>query len=237
MIVIENQTLGNILFKKSNLQVNSGEVIIWQIDYSQDLFEKILPSAHVLSLEEKARTHHFSLLEDKSKFIFSHVVLRLILSNYTGLSPEGIDLYENQYGKPYIRSGEFYFNISHAKEKLAIAISKTEIGIDLEYIDAELNLMEIEGTVLTKSEISLLSSFAPKLQAKQFFLFWTRKEAIVKAIGIGLSLDLREIDLCDPKVMLNGFRGWKTKQFTILDQNFIGHVAWHCISSTTLIVD
>jgi len=82
----------------------------------------------------------------------------------------------NEYGKPYIEGGP-YFSISHCKEGIAVAIDDQPIGIDIEAIrPVKEDLIE---RVMNEEE-------RVGMDDRKFTRLWTRKEAVVKAQGVGI---------------------------------------------------
>lgn len=91
------------------------------------------------------------------------------------------DFSYNEHGKPYIEGGP-YFSISHCKEGIAVAIDDQPIGIDIEAIrHAETDLIE-----RTMNEEERLQITGYGLPDRMFTRLWTRKEAVVKAQGVGI---------------------------------------------------
>ncbi len=103
-----------------------------------------------------------------------------------------IDKYEliyNEYGKPFLKDNNLFFNISHDNNLMVIAISDKNIGIDIEY--------------LTYNRFVLKKCFNEKEQhkvndkvnkEKEFTKIWVMKEAYVKMKGTGIITDLKDID-------------------------------------------
>lgn len=90
----------------------------------------------------------------------------------------------NEHGKPYIEGGP-YFSISHCKEGIAVAIDDQPVGIDIEGIrHAEPDLIE---RTMNEEEKSKVERQKTKDESDRMFTrLWTRKEAIVKAEGVGI---------------------------------------------------
>ena len=87
-----------------------------------------------------------------------------------------IDFRYNEHGKPYWENGP-YFSISHCKAGIAVAVDDQPIGIDIETIrhaDEEL----IARTMNEEERIGM--------DERKFTRLWTRKEAVVKAQGVGI---------------------------------------------------
>lgn len=93
-----------------------------------------------------------------------------------------------KYGKPYY-DGDFYFNVSHSKNYLAIAIAASEVGIDIEE-ERKLTL-GVEKRILTKDEINSTK--------EKLIKTWTAKEAYAKYKGQGLSLPFDQVAIDDIK--------------------------------------
>jgi len=104
---------------------------------------------------------------------------------------DGIQLGESTvYGKPYLkRPVGVYFNISHCKSCVAVAVSEYEVGIDVEKITCDYSLANI---VLSKKERESLSNRS--LAEGLFARYWTLKESYVKMLGVGLSDQVKDLD-------------------------------------------
>lgn len=90
----------------------------------------------------------------------------------------------NEYGKPFWPNGP-YFSISHCKQGIAVAIDEHPIGIDIEAIrHADDDLL---ARTMNKFEQSKIKNQKSKIESdREFTRLWTRKEAIVKAQGVGI---------------------------------------------------
>lgn len=121
--------------------------------------------------------HHHKI--DQVKAFTSAICKYYVLPKLLGIRPIDIGLYYNQYGKPYlINHHNIYFNISHTKEYLIIAIANSELGIDLEYIDDNLD-MSIKELIFSRQECELIKT------PKEFYTLWSKKEAYLKYLGTG----------------------------------------------------
>lgn len=89
-------------------------------------------------------------------------------------------------GKPYIANAPgFFYNVTHSGDYAAAVFSKTgEVGIDLQKIvPYRLRLAE---RMLTEAENAVLRQLTGHSRDERFTLYWTKKEAMVKAGGYGL---------------------------------------------------
>ena len=106
----------------------------------------------------------------------------LMLQDLLGHPPS--EWHYNEHGKPFLIGNEAttYFSISHCREAIAVAISDKVIGIDAESIrHADEALV---ARTMTEAEQSYIHSHAQPDRA--FIVLWTRKEAILKGMGIGI---------------------------------------------------
>ena len=91
----------------------------------------------------------------------------------------------NQYGAPYINGGP-YFSISHCKHGIAVAVSETPIGIDIEHIRTAKPEL-VARTMNEKEQAEIWAAASPDIA---FTRLWTQKEAVLKLQGTGiLSID------------------------------------------------
>jgi 4'-phosphopantetheinyl transferase len=122
--------------------------------------------------------------------------LRLILSKYTKTTPGELIFSHNKHGKPFLEGKQIYFNLSHSEDLSLIAVSLiSRIGIDVEKVREVPNFMQIAKLFFADEESKNLEVLPEKSRASAFFKTWTCKEAFTKAVGEGLSLDLRSFSI------------------------------------------
>ena len=155
-----------------------------------------------LSKSELETANKFKFNKDRERFIITRYLLRKILSNYLYIPPKEIQIITNQYGKPKLDSelnNNIQFNVSHSGDFAIFAINLfNEIGVDIEKIDNTINHLEIADNYFSTDEIEFLNiSVSQNEIAEKFFRIWTRKESLLKAIGIGLLPDLKKISVIE----------------------------------------
>ncbi|MEM6769336.1 MAG: 4'-phosphopantetheinyl transferase superfamily protein [Bacteroidota bacterium] len=148
----------------------------------------------LLSPEEKQRADSFHYPQDQANFIAARGSLRMILSKYVPSSPKGISFAYAAHGKPYLPDfPELKFNLSHAGGWGLLGIHHhAAIGVDVEPIDRSFTVTNLVERFFSPQEIPVILGLPPQEQHRAFFLAWTRKEAIIKAVGDGLRLPLAE---------------------------------------------
>lgn len=167
----------------------AGEIDLWRVNLEQDpasidsLFE-LLPS------DEKDRANKFVFAKDRLHFIAARGELRKIIGGYLGMSPEEVKFSVRHYGKPYLSSDDegLKFNLSHSRGIALIAVSGgREVGVDVECVNTDFDVFSIAPSVFSAAEVERIRSLSSDVQAETFFAGWTRKEALLKAMGDGLS--------------------------------------------------
>lgn len=153
----------------------------------------------LLSTEEQARALRFKFEHHRRRFIVAKGVLRLILARYVASAPDEISFTLNAHGKPALSSPKGHslqFNSSDSNEMALYAISLAEpVGIDIESVQKHIEAEAIAERFFSDYEIKELSALSPAQKTSVFFNIWTRKEAFIKALGLGLSFPLKDFDV------------------------------------------
>ncbi|HNW56143.1 MAG TPA: 4'-phosphopantetheinyl transferase superfamily protein [Bacteroidales bacterium] len=159
-----------------------------------ELCDKAADYEQVLSDNERSRADKFKFAEDRFTFITSHGFLRKILACKLGIEPSEIDFYIDENNKPWLEGDKYYFNISHTKNAFVIVLSEYyPSGIDIEYTLQKIDIDSVARIAFSEKErASLIKD--QNLQ-DNFFRLWTRKEALLKAIGVGIIAELPSVEV------------------------------------------
>ena len=88
--------------------------------------------------------------------------------------------------------GVMRFNLSHARSLIACAVAyDAEVGVDVEETDRGIEALELAERFFAPSEVAHLRAAPSDIRDERFFTLWTLKEAYIKALGTGLSTDLK----------------------------------------------
>jgi 4'-phosphopantetheinyl transferase len=163
----------------------------------------------ILGVEERARADRFRFPRDRRRFVVRRARLRQLLGTWVGREPETLRFTENSHGKPLLVGGP-HFSLSHSAEIMMLAIGDAEIGCDVEWIDEALDWHPLAETLFTPTERTALAGLPPEAGRRSFFACWARKEAFVKALGLGLSypLDAFDVGVGAEPALLSGGGGW-----------------------------
>lgn len=143
----------------------------------------------VLSRDERERADRFHSLRDARLFVAIHGALRYILAHYLGLSPDTLSFAQLPGGKPFLTSRppcELHFNISHSRNLGAIAVAMHYmVGVDIECLLPLSDFQKLADHCFHPEEARAIRVRGPVSRLRRFYAIWTRKEAVVKALGEG----------------------------------------------------
>jgi 4'-phosphopantetheinyl transferase len=162
-------------------------------------YEEHLDRLHsLLDAEEQARAERFRFTHDQHRFIIGHGLLRHLLSQRLNVSPESIHYARGPHGKPYIPDVGLHFNFSDTKDAILIAVSEgSELGVDVETMARSVDHMAVGEHYFTPEEVAdIRDTPEPK---RRFLELWTRKEAVLKASGVGIMDDLKVLRVNAPQ--------------------------------------
>ncbi len=202
-------------------------VTIYKIELFK-LQESIPELTRILSDSEQRRANRYHFLKDKNRFIICRALLKILLAEYTDLDINQIIIDVDANKKPYISSHpSVYFNVSHSVDYAIIAIAINPVGVDIEYINKEFNYNDILPTVFHQNEMEEIE--LSKEKHLSFYKLWTRKEAIVKAIGKGINDDISKISVINgsqsvPSSLLCNHKNIYVFSFMV-NHNYIGALA------------
>jgi 4'-phosphopantetheinyl transferase len=179
------------------LQLHLDEVHVWRAWLDLPPLEIVSIKVTVSNTEmERAEKFHFQ--NDRNRFIAAHSYLRQVLARYLDLEPDEICYTYNEHGKPELDPGfdQLRFNLSHSKSVGLIAVTmKSRIGVDVELIKHNKDIKQIAQRFFSPGEIEQLLNQPDSQHDEAFFRCWTRKEAYLKALGVGMLIPLNQFEV------------------------------------------
>lgn len=163
-------------------------------------------------------------------------MLRLGLAWYLRRTPQEVRLITNENGKPRLTElSALCFNVAHSEGLGLIAFTTVgEVGIDAESAQRDIEALDIASAHFTRNEAAIIASAeTPQVQANTFLHFWTRKEAVLKAAGVGIVGGLDTFDVSEQHenfVKLGGVSVeiadscWLVRDMELID-GFVGAIA------------
>ncbi len=154
--------------------------------------------SQTLSPDEQQRADRFRFDRHRVRFIVRHGVLRAILAKYLDFPAGRLEFSVGQYGKPTLKqTGGFqviHFNSSHSDNLalMAFAVDRP-LGVDVERIRPLTDLQAMLKRCFSPEDQAEIQALPPQQQWLGFFNGFSRKEALLKALGIGLSVPLDRV--------------------------------------------
>lgn len=128
----------------------------------------------------------------RKRYVEVHGRLRNVLAQMLNELPEKISIKKAEHGKPYLPdTPELVFNLSHSASTLVIAVGwDCQLGVDIESCKSRISLTGLVDKCFAEEEIAYWNKLPEAQKTLEFYRFWTRKEAFVKATGRGIGLGL-----------------------------------------------
>ena len=176
---------------------------------------------HWLSHGELAKAERFRSDLVRARYIAGRAALRRVLAERLHCSPAAIRLSCETNGKPMLEGSrkQVEFSLAHSEGHAVIALaSGAAIGVDIELVRPIADIESLAGLVFSDVERRELELAPDPVSA--FLNGWTRKEAYVKALGLGLTAPLREITVSlssRPELFSTGFRDQSVSNWRLLN--------------------
>jgi len=216
-VQIVDRSLADLAY--SPMKAEQVDLWIWGLD------NPVPPQlAAALSNEERTRVLCFAAPLHASRSLSARAILRGILARYVGLPPGALQFSYGPHGKPAlcgIQQPVPYFNLSHSGHIVALALCwDAELGIDIELMRP---IKEDVAAFFSVRERQALAELSEADALRRFYHLWTCKEALLKALGLGLAVALDRLEIAivpdhPPQILdLNGdleaARQWQLRQF------------------------
>ena len=156
--------------------------------------------AQTLSPDEKARADRFRFDKHRNRFIAGRGILREILGQYLRASAEELRFGYSAKGKPEFavesQGGGIHFNLAHSEDLALIAVTRIgQVGVDVECVRAMKDMDQLVARFFSARENELFQKVSAAEKPAAFFNLWTRKEALLKATGEGITRSLSLVEV------------------------------------------
>lgn len=185
----------------ADVTLQEDEVHLWLIDLDQPEEQRATLGA-ALDAGERARAARFLQRRHQDRFTVGRGALRVLLASYLATPPETLRLVYGPHGKPGLAEGDdgLRFNLSHSDRWAVLGVARgSEIGVDIEAARDMVDMAAVARRTFSARENRALAALPADAYRRGFYACWTRKEALVKAAGVGFAfeLDWFEVDV-DP---------------------------------------
>jgi 4'-phosphopantetheinyl transferase len=174
-------------------ELAEGEVHLWFACPDEWDDPILIASARdILDAGEIARMERLHFPAHRQLLLVSHVLLRTTLSRYADLRPAAWRFINNDQGKPRIDPAAgavgLSFSLAHTAGLAVVGVARgCDVGVDVESMDRHVHARRLIGRFFSPEEAAVLEKLPAELLREQFPLYWTLKEAYIKALGRGLS--------------------------------------------------
>jgi 4'-phosphopantetheinyl transferase len=175
-------------------QLGAADVHVFVVSLAQDVDRQWT----LLSQDERERAGRYRFAKDRARFIVGRGILRRLLGHYLDRSPEDLRLVYQSSGKPElltdVATPPMHFNVSHSEDLILIAVCRDlPIGVDIERVRAIPNMDAVARLCCCDEELREMRALPSYEKHRGFFNMWTRKEAVIKALGIGVKISFQEL--------------------------------------------
>lgn len=172
------------------------------------------PLLNLLDDTERRTAARLARPADRARYITGHALVRLLLADRTGEPATRLRFdrtcprCDSDHGKPRLtpaRRGAGVaasFNLAHAGERIVVAVTDhdLDVGVDVEHVpdSSDIALGTASTEVLTARERSALELLPAGRRGHALAVWWTRKEAVLKATGAGLVVPPATVEVTAP---------------------------------------
>lgn len=169
------------------MHIEANEIHIFTANLETSPFQE---NTDLLSKDECERANCFQFPIHRQRFIAARSLLRAIVSLYIDVAPSKIIFSYDTHKKPFLENVPLAFNLSHSDHMAVYALTMHHaIGVDIEKIQPDYHEAVAERFFGLAEKNALLALPLPE-RPRLFYRIWARKEAIVKALGKGISHSL-----------------------------------------------
>jgi 4'-phosphopantetheinyl transferase len=179
--------------------LGANEIHVWAATLSAppDLLQKF---SDTLTPEEKERANRFKFDKHRNRFIAGRGTLRAILAQSLSANASRLRFNYLENGKPVL-ADEFansgiHFNLAHTEDLALVAVTRIGLlGVDVECVRPIKNVDELVARFFSPRENQLFQKVSEAEKPAAFFNLWTRKEALLKATGEGITRSLSLVEV------------------------------------------
>ncbi len=167
---------------------------------------------------EASRVRRRVKAADRDALALAYALHRLLLGAILDLDPADVPLGRDAQGCPRLENGTLSTSLSHAGGFAALAASGAgAVGVDLEPVTRASVLPEIAERVCDAGETAALAGLAAPAYGAALLALWVRKEALLKAAGVGLSREMSSFPAPEETVLPLSAVPGETTRIRMLD--------------------
>ena len=150
-----------------------------------------------LSTDERDRFRRYKHALASYQFIAGRVLIRRWLEEVAGIAASEWHFVEGARGRPAIASpsSHWSFNLAHSGGLVACVLSTLkDVGVDVEHLDRRPMAPDLYRRYCSPAEIADIERYEEDERSRRFLTYWTLKEAYLKARGLGIAVQLADVE-------------------------------------------
>ncbi|MEO8272369.1 MAG: 4'-phosphopantetheinyl transferase superfamily protein [Aureliella sp.] len=162
---------------------------------------QLMEAERALNTEELARANRFVHADVRRRFVVCRSRLRHLLAHELGIEPAQVGFRYEKWGKPQLSNpavADLQFNVSHSADWGLVALARVAVGVDLELFNDRFEYRGVASQIVTPHERMAWSKLVPAVQATETLRLWVCKEALLKAMGLGIAEGLQQVSFPIP---------------------------------------
>lgn len=172
------------------------------------------------------------------RFALGRGILRLVLAEACGTHPRDLTFVVGEHGKPALAGAPAFqgvqFNLSHAKRGVVVAVAAgTRVGVDVAWTGGRAPIERVAERFFSPAERVALFEAPATERRERFHRTWTRKEALLKGVGNGITAAIHGTDFSgvapgstDETILCEqGGERWRVRDLRGLPDGYVGSVA------------
>jgi 4'-phosphopantetheinyl transferase len=200
-----------------------------------------------VSESERRRAGRFRRGTDRRRYLAAHTALRSLLASRLHAHPAQLTFAQNPFGKPFLQGYALQFSLSLSGDRALIGVcASSEIGVDIEAVAANSDHEAIAEAHFSPAELRWMQGAAEPERCRRFYRLWVIREALLKALGIGLSGQSTDlgIEIIARTPCLPGHGAWKAHEAPEMAQHVAAAVlprgvpvTWHAVDWRQIVPD
>jgi len=176
--------------------LEDGVVHVWRVDLVAAV-RHYEAARQLLAADELVKADCYTFEAPRRTYVAGRAALRRLLGRYLELEPAALRFVYGDQGKPALDGpATLSFNLSHSDAVALIAVTKaSRVGVDVEHVHPLRDLDAVAAVCFSPRELAAFAAMPPGARLSAFYNCWTRKEALLKALGGGLALPLKSFSV------------------------------------------
>ncbi|MCL2541391.1 MAG: 4'-phosphopantetheinyl transferase superfamily protein [Nocardioidaceae bacterium] len=225
--------MGTLLHPPSASAVAPGDPAVWVVR-TEDIEDAELDEGRAwLDDDERGQAASYVRAELRRSYEVAHIAARSIVGEAIGVGPRAVRWGRHAcprcgepHGRPRVEGADVEFSLSHTPGLVLVTLADHPVGIDAERCPEPEGLPGMVGVLHPDEAREVAATDDPREAVLRFTRAWTRTEAYLKGLGVGLGRDPQQDYLgssTDPERFIDG---WRVRDVTV-PEGYAAAVAVH----------